>query len=160
MNQPTSMTIATMTAISGWTSSGDDDRREPRHVRPIDRDGHDQTGQEGGRRSERKPEDETHEECPDAVQRAEDELAADEPGGGRPDAAPEEHRVLALVGRREVETEPQDRVPVDGHEDREADHDDRVDEGADRRQRATEQGDGEVDEAAEQAGHDANGRSR
>ena len=43
---------------------GDKNRRQPRYVRPVDRDCHDQTGQKGGRCDVRETDDQAHEQSP------------------------------------------------------------------------------------------------
>ncbi len=144
--------MATTSAISGPDQQGHEHRRQPGHVRAVDRDRHDQPDQERGRRGERKAEDDADDECPDAIERAEDQLAADEPGRCRSDAAPEHERVFAPVGRREVESEPEDAVAVDRHEHGEAQHDDRIDEGPDRGQRTAQGRDREPGCPGEDAG--------
>jgi hypothetical protein len=97
----------------------------------------------------RKTEHDADEERPGAVQGPEDQLAADEPRRGRCDAAPEHERVLALVGRGDLESQPEDGVAIDRHEDRKAQDDDRVDEGSDRRQGTTQSRNREVGHALE-----------
>ena len=138
----------------GMDQAGNDDRRQPRDVRPVDRDGHDQPGEEREGRGERDPEQQAHEERPDAIQPTEDDLAADESGSGGPDAPAEEHRVVTLLGRRQVETDAHDLVAVDRHEHGQADHDDRVDERPERGHEPAEQPDHRVGEAREEVPDD------
>ena len=105
MNQPTSITIATMIADLGSHEDGDDDRRQPRHVRPVDRDRHDQPGQEGGRRAERQPEDRLTRNAQTPYRPPRMSWLRMKPAAADADAAPEQHRVLALLRWRQVETD-------------------------------------------------------